>query len=310
MEYRKFNDNKLEASILGFGGWQLGNHTMWNGTTFEDGVILVKEAIKRGINFFDTAPGYANGLSEQIIGEAIKDCRNQVIINTKFGHTAEGLTDFSVESIEPRVLESCKRLQTNYIDSFIIHNPDSSILKGETGHFEELKRIKEKGLIKAYGVSVDSLYELELILEHIQLDVVEIMFNIIHQEPAKAFQRLAEQNISIIVKIPFDSGWLTGKFNKDSQFTGVRSRWSKETKEIRSRIVHNIIDITKTKNLVETALSFIKSYPEVTSIIPGIRNTDHLKSNLEAIECNMSKETRDSLILLHNEVIVKLDTPW
>ncbi len=309
MEYRNYKDNELKASILGFGGWQLGSVDLWGGTNFEDGVLLVREAVKKGVNFFDTAPGYANGLSEKIIGEAVKDCRNKVIINTKFGHTKDG-SDFRVESIEKRILESCQSLQTNYLDSLILHNPEKYILEGKTDHFKELQRMKDKGLIKAYGVSVDTLEELELIIENIQLDVIEVMFNIIHQDVSKAFDELKRRNISLIIKVPFDSGWLTGKYNENSTFTGIRSRWDDETKEIRSEIVQRIKKITNSDQLVKYALSFIKSYPAVTTIIPGIKNIEQLNSNITGIEYNLSDKTKLELNVLYADYISKVKTPW
>ena len=159
MIYRNFKRIDKKISILGFGGWQLGNTEFWGNMTYEAGVELVKEALTKGVNFFDTAPGYSNGVSEQIIGEGIKGSRDKVFINTKFGHKADGTSDFSVKSIEEAIEDTCKRLQTDYLDSIILHNPEMYILEGKTDHFKELDRLKQLGKIKAYGVSVDRLEE-------------------------------------------------------------------------------------------------------------------------------------------------------
>jgi aryl-alcohol dehydrogenase-like predicted oxidoreductase len=129
MEKRKVKKIQQEVSVLGFGGWQLGNTEFWGEMDFTTGVELVKEALDNGINFFDTAPGYASGNSERIIGEAVKEFRDQVVINTKFGHNADGSSNFNVEYIEHAIDDSLNRLQTDYVDSVILHNPEFYILE-------------------------------------------------------------------------------------------------------------------------------------------------------------------------------------
>ena len=195
MKYRNFKRINKEISILGFGGWQLGNSEFWGDMSYESGVALVKEAVSKGINFFDTAPGYSQGLSEKIIGESIKGFRDKVFINTKFGHNADGTSDFSVSSIEKAIESSCERLQTDYIDSVILHNPEMYILEGKTEHFVELDRLKRQGKIKSYGVSVDSLNELTTIIKNIEVDVIEVMFNIMHQEVIEVFEEIEKRGI-------------------------------------------------------------------------------------------------------------------
>ena len=166
---------------LGFGTWQLGNTDFWGYMSVDEGVELVKTAIAKGINFFDTAPGYASGLSESILGASILNQRESVVINTKFGHTADGETDFSVFSLREQIYESLERLQTDYLDSIILHNPSMDILEGNTQHFQELQKLKEEGLIRAYGVSIDTYEEFKAVLDHVKVDVVEILFNIFFQ---------------------------------------------------------------------------------------------------------------------------------
>ena len=125
---------------IGFGAWQLGNTEFWGHMSIEEGIELVDQAIKEGFNLFDTAPGYASGLSETILGLAIQDRREQVVINTKFGHTAEGETDFSVFSLRDQIQSSLSRLQTDYLDSIVLHNPSMDILQGKTTHVQELMK--------------------------------------------------------------------------------------------------------------------------------------------------------------------------
>ena len=310
MKYRKFKRNNRDISILGFGGWQLGNTEFWGEMTYDYGVKLVQESIKRGVVFFDTAPGYSNGLSEKIIGEGVKEYRDKVFINTKFGHKADGTSDFSVSNIEESIDSSCERLQTDYLDSIIIHNPEKYILEGKTDHFIELDRLKKIGKIRSYGVSVDSLEELKIILNNIEIDVIEVMFNIIHQEVIEAFDEIEKRGILLIIKVPLDSGWLTGKYNEFSEFNGIRNRWDSETKKNRSDIINKIKTIVKDENLVKYALSFILSFPAVVTVIPGVKNKNQLNSNIEATNFELSDQIKKQLIDLYNNTIKKQNIPW
>jgi len=310
MKYRKFKRINRDISILGFGGWQLGNTEFWGEMTFDYGVELVQEAINKGVVFFDTAPGYSNGLSERIIGEGIKGNRDKVFINTKFGHKADGTSDFSVSSIEESIESSCERLQTDYLDSIIIHNPETYILEGKTNHFIELDRLKQLGKIKSYGVSVDSLDELKTILNNIEIDVIEVMFNIIHQEVIEVFDEIEKRGILLIIKVPLDSGWLTGKYNELSEFNGIRNRWDSETKKNRSDIINRIKTIVQDENLVQYALSFILSFSAVVTVIPGVKNKNQLNSNIEATNFELSDQIKKQLIDLYNNTIKKQNIPW
>jgi aryl-alcohol dehydrogenase-like predicted oxidoreductase len=310
MKYRKYKKIDKNISVLGFGGWQLGNADFWGDMTYDYGVELVKEAINKGVNFFDTAPGYSEGLSERIIGEGIKGYRDKVFINTKFGHKADGTSDFSVSSIKESIESSCERLNTDYLDSVIIHNPEKYILEGKTDHFIELDRLKKLGKIRAYGVSVDSLEELKVILNNIELDVIEVMFNIIHQEVTEVFDEIEKRGILLIIKVPLDSGWLTGKYNDLSEFSGIRKRWDSDTKKTRNNIINEIKSIDKDENLVKYAISFILSFSAVTTVIPGVKNKNQLASNIESVNFELSEQTKMKLINLYNKVIKKQNIPW
>ncbi|MDX9691901.1 MAG: aldo/keto reductase [Acholeplasmataceae bacterium] len=307
---KKYANTKKYINRLGFGAWQLGNTDFWGYMAIEDGVALVKEAIKSGINFFDTAPGYAYGLSESIIGQAVKDCRDKVVINTKFGHTASGETDFSVFSLREQIYESLERLQTDYLDSILLHNPSMDILEGKTLHFQELAKIKEEGLIRAYGVSIDTYEEFRAVLDHVEVDVVEILFNIFFQEARPLFNEAHQKGISIITKVPLDSGWLTGKYDEFSEFEGIRSRWDDETILRRANLVREIKDLTHAEVLTKYSLGFILSFKEVTAVIPGIKNIEQLKDHIENLSYELPSSLKEAFIQLYDEKIKDEPLYW
>ena len=301
---------KKHINRLGFGAWQLGNTDFWGHMAIEDGIQLVKEAVKLGINFFDTAPGYAYGLSESIIGEAVKDIRDKVTINTKLGHTASGETDFSVFSLREQIYESLERLQTDYVDSVLLHNPSMDILEGKTLHFQELEKIKEEGLIKAFGVSIDTYDELKAVLSHGRVDVIEILFNIFFQDAMPLFKEAKDKGISLIAKVPLDSGWLTGKYDEHASFEGIRSRWDDETIERRANLVKKIQSLTHDQDLTKYALAFILSFEEITAVIPGIKDIKQLTYHVKHKNFELTPALKEAFVKLYQEHIKDEPLSW
>ncbi|MGE0003481.1 MAG: aldo/keto reductase [Candidatus Izemoplasmatales bacterium] len=310
MKKKGFASTGKTVGRIGFGGWQLGNQAFWSEMSEQEGIDLVREAISCGVNFFDTAPGYASGQSETIIGKAIAGHREEVVINSKFGHTADGRSDFSIEAIEPSLQESLSRLQTNYLDSLILHNPSWEILSGKTKHAEAFETLKSKGLIHAWGVSIDSKEELRTVLDHLPVDVIEIMFNLFFQGPRAYFDEIQSRGIALVVKVPLDSGWLSGKYNTNSVFTGIRSRWDQKTKATRSKLVGRVLDITHSENLVSTALAFILSYDAVTTVIPGTRTSSQLHANIQAETEKLSPDMIHALEQFFDQEVEKEKLPW
>ncbi|MFA6801112.1 MAG: aldo/keto reductase [Acholeplasmataceae bacterium] len=301
--------NEVQISRIGFGGWQLGN-PLWGKMSVEEGINLVKLAFQKGITFFDTAPSYSNGLSETIIGLALKDCRDQVFINTKIGHLSDGSTDFSISSMEPQINMSLSRLNTSYLDSVLLHNPSMEILKGKTYHFQELARLKELGLIKHYGVSIDTYEEFYNAITYTNIDIIEVLYNIFFQSVHSLFQTTKDKQIKIIIKVPLDSGWLTGKYHENSIFTGIRQRWSTDDIKRRSNLISEVKSIVNKNDLTATALAFILKDQNVTSVIPGTKNEAQLNQNLNALKLTIDNETYTKLINLYQQKIKTKPLPW
>jgi aryl-alcohol dehydrogenase-like predicted oxidoreductase len=310
MEKRIYTEKSPKISRLGFGAWPLGNYAHDHQMTDEEGVLLVKEAVKLGINFFDTAPNYGLGKSETILGKAIKGIRENVVINTKFGHQANGEINFDANHIKKSIQDSLERLQTDYIDSVILHNPDISILEGKTDHISILKELKKEGTIRAYGVSVDLPKEIETVLQHIDIDIIEILFNVFSQANKHYFKQLKEKGIKIIVKVPLDSGWLTGKYNHHSTFDDIRKRWTQTDKNRRHDLVKKLEHIIQEPLQPKYAIAYVLSFPEITTVIPGIRNIKQLKDHYNSMNYTLSNEIKKDFENLYDNEIAKNPLPW
>ncbi|MCD4827256.1 MAG: aldo/keto reductase [Acholeplasmataceae bacterium] len=310
MKNTTFAKTNKKSPRLGFGSWQLGNTEFWGYMSFDDGIKLVKEAAQQGITFFDTAPGYAAGMSETIIGEALSGQKDNIIINTKIGHMADGSIDYSVSSLEEQVYESLERLQLPMIDSVLLHNPDMDILTNETEHFEELQRLKEEGFIKSYGVSIDTYEEFEAVLENVNVDTIEILFNVFFQSCIPLFKKAKEKGITLIAKVPLDSGWLTGKYHKDSEFEGIRSRWDIETIEQRAFLVDKLKKITNDQCLTKYTMGFILSFPEIDVVIPGIKSKEQLAEHIKNLDYQLPDDIKAEFIKLYDKHIKDDPLVW
>lgn len=294
MEYRSYVKGSPEVSVIGFGAWQLGNDIDWSGMTDAEAVQLVRRAIDEGINFYDTAPNYGHGRSEELLGKAIKKVKRETLaINTKFGHHSDGHTDYSPKALKESVEGSLRRLGTDYVDSVLLHNPPTEMLKAEgNAHYEILEQLRKEGKILAYGASLDTKDDMLAFMNHTGGQVIEAFFNILHQDVRSAFELAKKKEVRIIAKIPLDSGWLSGKYHGDSVFEGIRSRWTREDIITRAGLVDRLRGLpAEGQSLSQFALRFCLSYGEVATVIPGIAGMEQLMMNVGALKYPMGKET-------------------
>lgn len=283
MPRRLLGRTGLSVSEIGLGGWQLQN-PLWGAGGGDTAQRIVHCALDAGCNFFDTAPGYADGRSEELLGDTLKSVRSRVSICTKCGHGADGLSNFATAAIRASLEGSLRRLQTDYVDILLLHNPPMELLDGTRApQYEELDRLKSEGKLRAYGVSLDHGQELKTVATTTRCGVVEILFNTFHQEPLAMFQLAHAAGMGLIVKVPLDSGWLSGKYRGDSRFTGVRERWSGEIIERRAALVEKLSALLPAgMPLARAALGFILAQAEVSTVIPGAKTPEQVQANVAA----------------------------
>lgn len=312
MKYRTLGSTNIKVSEIGFGAWQLGNTIDWVGIPESEAEAIVNKAIELGINFFDTAPNYAGGKSETLLGKALEGKREDVVICTKFGHFADNTRNFDPNLLQRSIENSLKKLKTDYLDCVLLHNPAFELMDGnKVEHYKILSRLKEQGVIKSYGVSVDTSKEIEKLIETTNIQVLEVMYNINYQEPAEAMKKAKEKGVGIIIKVPLDSGWLSGNYNKDTKFDKVRSRWSQETINRRAKMVEAINTIKdKDTNMVLEALRFVLAHEGISTVIPGVRNYEQLKLNIEASSSQMTSERVKEYEDLYQKEIGDDVLPW
>ena len=313
MRIRKYLEGGIEVSELGFGAWQLGVESGWKAVSEAEADRMIRTALDQGINFFDTAPNYGMGTSEARLGKVFKTLdRSKVVINSKFGRLDKGEVDFSAKHVRGSVERSLMRLNVDYLDSVIIHSPPTDFLDGnKNDHYAILERLQEEGKIKAYGASVDFEDEINLLMETTNAKVIQSFFNIFHQDCKRSFDLLKSKGATVIAKIPFDSGWLTGKYGADSQFTGVRNRWSREDIQTRARLLERVKDmVAGHPSLISAALTFCTSFDAVSTVIPGAVSTEQMLANIEAIQHPIDPKVVAQLEAFYEEEVRALKLPW
>ena len=311
MKLRPFGNTGMSVSEIGLGAWQLANPD-WGVNDRSEALRIIQKSLEAGCSFFDTAPGYGRGRSEELLGEGLKSVRKEVIICTKFGHTAEGVTDFSTNAIRPSIEASMHRLQTDYLDIVLMHNPPREMMDGRVAsQYEEFEKLKAAGKIRDYGVSLDWREEVEMVVDTTKSKALEVFFNALYQEPLPAFQKAQENGVGIIVKVPLDSGWLSGRYRGGHQFNDIRKRWPPEVVARRSELVEQFARlIPKGTSMAHAALQFILAQPQVSTIIPGAKSVEQALDNFAAADRQLSPEVVQSMYDLWEREIMSDPLPW
>lgn len=311
MKYRALGRTGLNVSEIGLGCWQLAS-SAWGTEESRDALRIVETALDRGCTFFDTAPGYGAGRSESLLGEALKGRRSKVVLCSKFGHPAEGPADFSVEALRPAVHASLERLQTDYLDVLVVHNPPPEWLDGgRSGLYEALASLQQAGVLRAYGVSVDSLDDMQTAMQTTGSTVMEVLFNAFHQSVRPALESAAAQGIGLIAKVPLDSGWLAGGYGPVSRFGGVRDRWSADVISRRAALVEQFSALLPAGwSLPHGALAYALAQTQIATVIPGAKSPQQVADNMAASDVTLDGRTVDAILALWQQQIEADPLPW
>ncbi len=295
MKTRAFGTTDIDVSEIGLGAWQLVRSSQWPyGPDEQQAVRLVHAALAAGVTFVDTAPGYAEGRSETALGTALGGGRRDgVVLCTKFGHLADGTSDWASGSIEASVLASAKRLGTDYLDIVLLHSPPPEVLDGtRSEHYAVLEGLKQRGIIRAYGASVDWSADVDTVLQTSASEALEVRMSALFQETWPAVERARERGVGTIIKVPLESGWLSGRYTAETVFSGVRSRWSRQDIATRASLVDQFCSLLpEGVSVPQGALRFLLENDGVSTVIPGARTVELLLDSIAAATEPLPAET-------------------
>lgn len=299
----------MQSSRLGMGCWQLGN-PLWHDRHDGHHLDLVAHALTLGIHTFDTAPGYGHGQSERLLGTALRGAREKVWLISKFGHDVDGHVSFQTTQILPSVQGSLTRLGTTYLDALLLHNPPKEILEGKQGHWQHLAELKQRGMVRGYGASIDTLVDANILLQQPGVTVVEILMNVFFQSLRSILPQFKAKGIHVIVKVPLDSGWLTGSYTEHTTFTGIRARWTPDVIVRRRHLIDQIKVRFPYLPLIEVALRFLYGFPEIDVVIPGVSSIQQLTTLMSIPQRPLPSADHQWLLDFYDHQIDKDPLPW
>lgn len=288
MQYKTLGRTGLRVSVIGLGTMVHAGH--FGPMKDSESLSAIDAALELGVNFIDTSDAYGAGYSETLLGNALKGRRDKVILATKGGNVMvgadRGKRNFAAAYITRVLEESLKRLQTDYVDLYQLHNPTVDVIEhGEV--WEVLERAKKEGKIRYCGVSINTIDEGIAAVKDGRSDTVQLEYNLLAQEPAeKIFPLALGANVGIIARIPLRRGVLTGKMTMadEQRFQGedVRARSFKGeafAKELAKAEQLHFLVHDPVKSLGQAALAFCVAHPAVSVTIPGSRNDQQMREN-------------------------------
>jgi len=293
MKQRTLGRTGFEVSDIGQGLWGMSG---WSDADHTQARQALQLAIDNGCNFFDSAWAYGNGQSDGFLGEAMRNNHGKRIYaaskippkNLQWPALSKyKYSDvFPADHVFKYADKICKQLGVDTIDVLQYHVWDDS-WADEPEFRSAVERLKREGLIRAFGLSLNR-WEPENGIKAIRtglVDVIQVIYNIFDQAPEdKLFPLCKEMNIGIIARVPFDEGSLGGKMTLETRFpeSDWRARYFGE-----ENLKATIPRVEKIKQCVppgmtlpEMALRFILANPTVSTTIPGMRKSEHVRTNI------------------------------
>ncbi|MFL2648354.1 MAG: aldo/keto reductase [SAR202 cluster bacterium] len=319
MNYRNLGNSGILVSEIG-----LGTNNFGRKLNYKESEVIIKSSLDHGINLLDTADMYSNGLSEEYIGKATKENRDQYIIASKGGMNPmpsptdtkvaqrinEGPNKSGLSSVHIKrsVDESLKRLQTDYIDLYQTHIFDPYTRQEET--LKALDDLVTQGKIRYIGCSNYMAFEL---VEGIHISrkygwaefaTIQPEFSMFEREPESELIHACDKyNVGILPYFPLASGFLTGKYKRnlipeDGRLAGGNTAWSEKwLNDENFEIIENLELWANKKGItmVQLAFAWLLSKRSVSSVIAGATKVEQVKSNSEASGVELTKNDLEEI---------------
>lgn len=315
MEYRKLGNTELELSAITHGAFAIGGN-MWGGNEKQDSINSIHASLDHGVTSIDTAPFYGFGLSEEMIGEAIKGKdRSKIQLLTKFGLVWDGSNNgkgeffFDAEdegktlpvykyaskaNVIKEVEESLKRLGTDYIDLLQLHWPNGTTPVCET--MEAMELMIQQGKVRAAGVSNYTVPQMQEGNRTLHLASNQVSYSMLNRSiESDLVPYSLEHNSGIIVYSPMERGLLTGKYFKQDQLkendhrNGYFSQF--DLPKIKT-FLEKIEPLAQEKgaSLSQLVLRWTTLQPAITVVLAGARNAQQAIENARAMAIEFSQD--------------------
>ncbi len=299
MQYRELGRTGWNVSALSFGAWAIGG--TWGPTDEAESLAALHRAVEMGVNFFDTADVYGDGISERLLARLQRETHAEIHIATKAGrrlnpHVAEGYNRANLTSFVER---SLKNLNTETLDLLQLHCPPTSVFYMPEV-FGVLDDLAAAGKLRYYGVSVEKVEEALKAIEYPNVQSVQIIFNLFRQRPADLlFEQVKRRKVGILARVPLSSGMLTGKFKPESGFSpddhrafnrdGAAFDRGETFSGVDYAVGLQAVEQLKTicppgMSMTQFALRWILMFDAVTCAIPGAKRPAQAEENFSAAD--------------------------
>jgi aryl-alcohol dehydrogenase-like predicted oxidoreductase len=295
LNYRTLGKTGLKVSEIGYGAWGIGK-SAWIGASDDESIKALNRSIELGLNFIDTALGYGEGHSEKLVGQVVREHSEKIYVATKIppkNYKWPAPAGVPVEETYPAehviacTEQSLSNLGLDTIDVQQFHVwSDEWVGKGDW--MEGIRKLKEQGKIRHFGVSINDHQPANAIklIETGLVDSVQVIYNIFEQSPEDALLGACEKhNVGVIVRVALDEGSLTGTIKPDTTFANgdFREGYFKgdRKQEVFERVNRIAEDLgITTDQMAETALRYVLSHPAVSTVIPGMRTVRNVERNM------------------------------
>jgi aryl-alcohol dehydrogenase-like predicted oxidoreductase len=307
MEYAVLGKTGVKVTKLSFGCWEMGG-TQWELTSDENNKKAIDMALDHGITTFDTAEGYGDGHSEEVLGNALKGKRGSCFIATKVAPAHLRAND-----VRNAITASLRRLGTDYVDLYYIHWPNKDIPLEET--MGEMSKLKKEGLIRAIGVSNFTVPLLRQAMAVDRIEAIQNEWSLLQRNIEIDIEAFCLENqISIMSYSSIAKGILTGAFHfggsvlKESDFRSPRRLFLKEHLELEKPLLDAMKEIAERRQILisQLAISWLLHKKSLTSAIVGTQSEKHLMENIESLKVTLDTEIA-TLDTISSQVVAAID---
>lgn len=314
LDFRMLGDLKVSSIALGCMSMNSGNYNLPKDKG--EMIKLIHQAFDNGVTFFDTAEAYGPFINEELVGEALKTIRKEVVIATKFGFgiTATGERGGPLNSkpqhIRDVVEASLKRLKTDYIDLLYQHRVDPTVPIEDVA--ETVKDLIQEGKVKHFGLSEPGLKTIRRVHAIQPVTAIQNEYSLLTPEAGESvFDICEELGIGLVAWSPMGIGFLSGKIDGNTQFyekdyRNTNPQFTKENRKANKPLVDFVQKWAEQKNATpaQIALGWLLAQKPYIVPIPGTTDPNHLKENLGAVHVKFSaselmqfNEERNSIVI-------------
>lgn len=294
MHQRTLGRTGLEVSEIGYGAWGIGG-TGWLGADDDESLTALNRAVDLGVTLIDTALGYGNGRSEELVGRVVREREERIVVATKIPPknrkwpAPDGVDPeeaFPADHVRACTERSLRNLGLDTIDLQQFHVWSDEWV-GRGTWLEAIEELKAEGKIRAFGVSINDHQPANALklIESGAVDSVQVIYNVFDQSPEdELLDVCAERGIGVLARVPFDEGALTGRVGPGTEFPegDFRAHYFRDDRkqQVADRVQAILDDLgIEREQLPEVALRYVLSHPALSAAIPGMRTVRNVERN-------------------------------